>query len=97
MNNINNIENTLIKMIDLLRLSGVDDWADALKSTDQELATQPTQVANKILSMYGGMGSLNDVILYGDGQPLSKENTEFDDLRTNLYDLCQKLTRKPDV
>jgi len=94
MNDINNIENTLVKMIDLLRLSGVNNWADALESTSQELATRPVQVASKILSMYGGMGSLNDVILYDNGQPLSKENTEFDGLRTSLYDLCQKLTRK---
>ncbi|MCF6252868.1 MAG: hypothetical protein L3J75_16605 [Methylococcaceae bacterium] len=93
MNDIKNIENTLVKMIDLLRLSGVDNWADALKLISQELATRPKQVASKILSMYGGMGSLNDVILYRDGQPLSKENTEFDDLRTSLYDLCQKLAR----
>ena len=95
MNDINNIENTLVKMIDLLRLSGVNNWADALKSTSEELATRPVQVASKILSMYGGMGSLNDVILYDNGQPLSKENTEFDSLRTSLYDLCQKLTHNP--
>jgi hypothetical protein len=94
MNNINDIENALVKMIDLLKLGGVDDWANALKSTSQELTAQPTEVASKILSMYGGMGSLNDVILYGNGQPLSKENTEFDNLRTRLYDLCQKLTCK---
>lgn len=92
MNDINNIENTLEKMIGLLRLGGVNNWADALKSVSQELAIQPTQVASEILSMYGGMGSLNDVILYSDGQPLSKENTEFDGLRTSLYDLCKSLT-----
>lgn len=42
----------------------------------------------KIMAMYGGLGSLNDVILYEGNKPLIAENTEFDALRTELYDLC---------
>jgi len=91
MSDINNIENTLVKMIGLLRFSGVGNWADALEQCRRELKANPIEIGSKILSMYGGMGSLNDVILYKDGHPLSTENSEFDDLRTNLYSLCQKI------
>lgn len=47
--------------------------------------------ASAIVGMYGGMGSLNDVILYEGNKPLFDENEEFDTLRTELYELCQNL------
>ncbi|WP_425319215.1 DUF6966 domain-containing protein [Chromobacterium violaceum] len=46
-------------------------------------SAQPTA-----LSLYGGMGSLNDLILYKDGQPLAKENVELDSFRIKLHALC---------
>lgn len=46
-----------------------------------------------IIGMYGGMGSLNDVILYERGQPLFEENEEFDALRVELYDICQAIRK----
>lgn len=42
--------------------------------------------------MYGGMGSLNDIVLYKNGQPLIAENDEFDALRTELYNLCREIS-----
>lgn len=90
MSDINKIENTLVKIIDLLRVGGAGNWADAMEQCSRDLRVNPIQVRSKILSMYGGAGSLNDVILYRDGQPLSAENSEFDGLRENLYGLCQK-------
>jgi len=41
-----------------------------------------------IIRMYGGMGSLNDVILYEGNQPLIDGNKEFDALRSELFDKC---------
>ena len=40
--------------------------------------------------MYGGMGSLNDIVLYVNGRLSIEENNEFDVLRAQLYDLCKK-------
>jgi hypothetical protein len=40
--------------------------------------------------MYGEEGSLNDVVLHRDGQPLGKENDELDALRTQLLELCRR-------
>jgi hypothetical protein len=42
-------------------------------------------------SMFGGMASLNDVILYEDRQPVANENRELDALRSKLYDLCHRV------
>ncbi|WP_373429143.1 DUF6966 domain-containing protein [Achromobacter aegrifaciens] len=42
------------------------------------------------LSMYGGSGSINDVVLYQDGKVLVAENCEFDCLRSRLYEMCKK-------
>jgi len=45
-------------------------------------------MARDILSLYGGMGSLNDLVLYIEGVPDVKINDEFDVLRAAVYDLC---------
>ena len=89
MSDLENIEQILIRMSNLLRLSKVEDWAEILDECNRKLSIEPVESAMKILSLYGGMGSLNDVILYKNGQPLFKENSEFDDLRGNLYKLCK--------
>ncbi|MCY1279426.1 hypothetical protein D9M68_214320 [compost metagenome] len=81
-------------MIELLRLGGVDDWANIFERLRDELAVNPEDVESKILSMYGGMGSLNDLVLYKNGRPLLAENNEFDALRTRLYESCQKIRMK---
>lgn len=36
------------------------------------------------------MGSLTDIVLYCNGQPLIDENNEFAELRTRLYELCMQ-------
>jgi hypothetical protein len=36
------------------------------------------------------MGSLTDIVLYYDDQPLIDENNEFAELRTRLYELCMQ-------
>jgi hypothetical protein len=46
-----------------------------------------------ILSMYGAVGSLNDIVLYKNGQLLLRESSELDELRSDLYDDCKKLKR----
>lgn len=76
-------------MIDLLRLGELDDWARALEGVRDELQGNPDAAIAKVLSMYGGMGSLNDLVLYKDGQVLAQENDELDALRSRLYKLSR--------
>ena len=91
MTNIENIELVLERMAELLYFAAFDGWANALKKFRNEISVQSDVTAAGILSMYGGMGSLNDLILYKNGQLLAAENVELDALRTRLYQLCHEI------
>ena len=84
------IEEILIRMEKLLSNSELLDWVNALSFCHRELLNEPKSAKDKIKSMYGGMGSLNDIVLYKDGQLLISENMEFDELREKLYGLCRE-------
>jgi hypothetical protein len=85
---IQKIQSVLSRMRDLLIAGAMDDWATALDGCSSTLPADPVNVRSRILSMYGGMGSLNDIVLYRNGQPMIRENNELDDLRSQLYLLC---------
>jgi hypothetical protein len=88
MTSIQNIQAVLSRMVELLCIGGLQDWGGALEKFQDEIATEPGVTISNILSLYGGMGSLNDLILYSNGKPLVSENNELDALRSQLYDLC---------
>jgi hypothetical protein len=87
--NVQELELVLTRMTELLRLGSHGNWGDALEKHRSALSTDPTATASIILRMFGGMGSLNDVVLYKDGQPMANENGELGALRSRLYDLCR--------
>lgn len=91
--NIQNIDEVMNRISELLQLGGLDDWAEALESMRRQYAIDPVGGSAKIMSVYGGMGSLNDLVLYREGQPLVKENNELDLLRSKLFLLCQDAGR----
>jgi len=92
MTNIQNVETVLARMAELLRLGARNDWANALEKFRGELANDPSPTAASIITMYGGMGSLNDLVLHRNGQVLITENDEFDALRSELYQLCHEIS-----
>lgn len=81
---------TLSRMAELLRLGNVNDWANAIEQLSYEMANDPDVTIGKITSLYGGMGSLNDIVLHKDRVPLMKENNEFATLKSKLFDLCHE-------
>ncbi|KRB09207.1 helix-hairpin-helix domain-containing protein [Lysobacter sp. Root690] len=89
MTELQQIQALLSRMADLLELAAQTDWASALERHREDLAATPELTKARILAMYGGMGSLNDLVLYKDHQPLPRENNEFDELRVRLYELCR--------
>lgn len=92
MTNIRHVEKVLARLAALLRFGARDDWANALEKFREEIGNSPDATAARVLSMYGGMGSLNDLILYKNGQPLAAENVELDALRSELYQLCHEIS-----
>ena len=97
MMNILEIQKVLTRMAVLLVRGGASDWATAVDRMSSEFTSSPVETAPKIAGMLGGMGSLNDVVLYGDGRPLRQENDELDALRSRLYGLLhpQSVVQRP--
>jgi len=89
MTNIDEIRSVLLRMSELLLLSGLDDWAHELIRLARKADSGYFAVRPDIRQMYGGMGSLNDVVLYKSGRVLQQENDEFDVLRERLYELTR--------
>ncbi len=85
-----NIKLTLTKMLDLLKLSDAKDWEELIEPLSYEIPDTPNETKREILSLYRGMGSLNDLTLHKNGYPLRKENEEFSFLKRQLFDLCLK-------
>lgn len=67
MMNIRQVEVVLSSMRDLLRAGALNDWANAFEGCILNLPSDPAGVRSQILSMFGGMGSLNDLVLYRNG------------------------------
>jgi hypothetical protein len=85
---LDKIDTVLARMVELLRMGGSDNWATALQRHRADLADDMAGTAARICAMYGGMGSLNDVVLYKDSQIIGEQNDEFDNLRSKLYELA---------
>ncbi|KQS49654.1 MULTISPECIES: DUF6966 domain-containing protein [unclassified Sphingomonas] len=86
---IDRLSYILKRMSQLARQGNSDHVGASLDRAAGNLERDFHEGVSAIIGMYGGMGSLNDVILYEAGQPQFQENEEFDALRSELYELCQ--------
>lgn len=85
---INHIE-ILSRMIQLLEAGNFPDWAAALEKIKINFDNDPKKRSLELLSMYRGAGSLNDIVFYKQGRSLISENTEFEELRIRIFDVCK--------
>lgn len=86
------LEVTLLEMVLLLEKNGEKEWSHALKQMAiQYQSGQASEAADKVRRSFGGMGSLNDLILQTGGIP-SSDNGKFDILRANLFRLVTTQT-----
>jgi len=76
------------EMIPMLNDSAYYDLANALAYLANYLDDDPEEAIYKIHLLFGGMGSLNDVVLQKNGKPLIVQNKKFNELSTTLYELC---------
>ena len=93
------IQNLLIKLSQLLINNNEKNWGNALlrlhkESFNYEGKNYDPYFIRRIMNIYGGMGSFNDLILHKNMKPLKKENDELDDLRNDLYEECANLRTK---
>ncbi|WJV51936.1 hypothetical protein PCO82_10015 [Pectobacteriaceae bacterium CE90] len=81
------IKEVLSEMAFLLADCNMSDWSNILLRLCTYIDDDPQDAIYRILNLYGGMGSLNDLVLCKNGQMLQAENDIFDELRTRLYEL----------
>lgn len=82
------VRTVLLEMASLLRKHYDARWGDVYEKLARSIMIAPEDTARTILASYGGMGSINDVVLTLDGKPLVEENRRFDTLRSRLSQLC---------
>ncbi|WP_144076996.1 DUF6966 domain-containing protein [Salinicola socius] len=76
-------------MATLLDMAGIQGWAESLRRVGSYNESEASVLYNTVLGMYGGSGSLSDIVLYHNGELLKEENNKFDELRSKLYLLCR--------
>lgn len=91
MTNFDEIENTLDEMCSILRECNLERWANMLVDIKKMIRQDPSEARYSLMSLYGGMGSLNDLVLSKDGVMLTEENDVFEELRNKLYHLGKTL------
>lgn len=90
-----NVQTVLLEMASLLRTYYDTGWGNVYDKLAKCIVVAPDDTARRILASYGGMGSINDVVLTSDGRPLLEENDRFDSLRSHLRQLCLKSLSGP--
>ncbi|AWH84708.1 hypothetical protein HYN59_06050 [Flavobacterium album] len=88
------IKEHCVKIYELLKEAGESGWSNGFRGLIAELeANENISVYRKIISIYGGAGSFNDLVLYKNGAVCSEENNELDRLRNGLYNkIAEKWT-----
>jgi len=75
------------RMATLLESGGYSEWSASIFKLAKKYELAPDDTKYIFLNFYGGMGSLNDVVLYRNGSILMSENDELDQLRRDLFNL----------
>lgn len=87
------IEKVLREMSTLLDHNVETSWARYIDKLRYRMNIEPDNAIIDIKVLFGGMGSLNDLVLSKDGKPLIHENNKLDELRKELYELCSPHNR----
>jgi hypothetical protein len=66
-------------------------WAVNVKRAADEVEKSDAHGVGRFLTFFGGMGSLNDLVLCHDGQPLGLENEKLQTLVTRAWHLANGL------
>ncbi|MGN6207121.1 DUF6966 domain-containing protein [Asticcacaulis sp.] len=78
----------------LLFQQGINTWAARVKQAADNIEKSDAYGLQQFLSMFGGMESLNDLILSQDGKLPIEENEQLDSLRSKAWSLANNLRRE---
>src|ERR1700744_5807008 len=73
-------------------LSGENQfWAGQVRRAADEVANSDSHGLQRFLGLFGGMGSLNDLVLYREASLMAAENERLDFLRERAWMLANSL------
>ena len=88
MKDTHKISSNIARTAALLRRFDHSQWADRFEECSLALPQDKAYALSRLMSLYGGMGSINDVVLYENAKPLLDENNELQGLLSDLHQLC---------
>ena len=88
--NIQDMQAILEQMIDLTGRADEIDWMRVFSELNAELNVDPNAASAKIRQLFGGAGSLNDLVLHANGRPMRVENDLLDASRVRLFALVRE-------
>ena len=93
---VEELTTTLQQMATLLRSSESQDagWAGELDRCREIIEKSDFYGVRRLLGLYGGMGSLNDVLLQRHGVILTEENERFAALSEKAWNIAERLRRE---
>ena len=97
---LEHLSNLLDEASDLGSAHGAQRWSDWLSKDARLIRASDFHGIEHLLSAFGGMGSLNDVVLSSGGngsspsQMLNGENERLSILLSSIYDAAKKLARE---
>ena len=68
-----------------------DFWSANIQRAADEVARSDAHGLQRFLGCFGGMGSLNDLVLHKNGVPLDRENDQLERLRERAWTLAERL------
>ncbi|WP_282808192.1 DUF6966 domain-containing protein [Hafnia alvei] len=86
-NKTQSVKEKMERMAALLALGGYQDWSSSIFNLAKKYESDPDFTRHSLLGFYGGMGSLNDLVLYRDGKVLINENEELEQLKSDLFNI----------
>lgn len=84
-NEIESLELIIEKLIALFEEFDLRIWEKSYKNMLLCLQEDSDYAKYQLRISFGGMGSINDLILHRDGIPLIEENNYLNELRNKLY------------
>ncbi|OAV51592.1 hypothetical protein A6U98_18270 [Rhizobium sp. WYCCWR10014] len=84
----------LRKLALLLMANGAVFWASHVETCLRAVENSDTWGLRRFKEMFGGTGSLNDLVLQRDGSPLLQENDELRALLDEAWILAGELARR---
>jgi hypothetical protein len=71
-----------------------EHWGASVRKAADEIANSDAHGLQRFLGLFGGMGSLNDLVLERDGKPLGWENVRLAALKRKAWEMGQDLKQE---